>query len=136
MELEALNKTAHEFQSHGAQMYAVTLQSPEFNREVVKKYQMAFEILSDEGGRYCEQLGLVFELPSELQELYDSFGIKLNEFNSDGTWRLPMPARYIVGQDGIVFDAEVNPDYTVRPEPDETLDKLQRLQLGSTGVHA
>jgi hypothetical protein len=47
-----------------------------------------------------------------------------------------MPARYIVGQDGIVFDAEVNPDYTVRPEPDETLDKLQRLQLGSTGVHA
>jgi hypothetical protein len=38
-----------------------------------------------------------------------------------------MPARYVIGQDGVIAYAEVNPDYTHRPEPRELLPVLERL---------
>jgi hypothetical protein len=38
-----------------------------------------------------------------------------------------MPARYIIGQDSVIKDAEVSVDYTTRPEPEETLKKLDML---------
>jgi hypothetical protein len=33
----------------------------------------------------------------------------------------------VIGQDGIIAYAEVNPDYTNRPDPSELLPTLQRL---------
>lgn len=37
-----------------------------------------------------------------------------------------MPARYVVGQDGVIFYSEVNPDYTHRPEPEDMIPELQQ----------
>lgn len=39
-----------------------------------------------------------------------------------------MPARLIVDRDGIIRYADINPDYTVRPEPEETLEALKALK--------
>jgi hypothetical protein len=36
-----------------------------------------------------------------------------------------MPGRFVVGQDGVIHYAEVNPDYTRRPEPAEMLALLR-----------
>jgi len=44
--------------------------------------------------------------------------------NGDPSWTLPMPARYVIGQDGIILYAEVNPDYTIRPDPEDLLPVL------------
>jgi len=38
-----------------------------------------------------------------------------------------MPARYIVDTGGTIRYARVNADYTVRPEPSETLEALRGL---------
>ena len=38
-----------------------------------------------------------------------------------------MPARYIVDKDGVIRYTRVNADYTVRPEPSETLEALRAL---------
>ncbi len=40
---------------------------------------------------------------------------------------LPMPARYVVKQDGIIVAADFDPDYTVRPEPQKTLADLKEI---------
>ena len=45
----------------------------------------------------------------------------------DDSWTLPMPARFVIGQDGSICYAEVNPDYTRRPDPEELLPVLERL---------
>ena len=42
-----------------------------------------------------------------------------------------MPARYVIGKDGVIAYAEVNPDYTRRPEPAELLPVLDRLRLST-----
>jgi peroxiredoxin len=39
-----------------------------------------------------------------------------------------MPGRFIIDRSGIIRYAEVNPDYTVRPEPEETLSVLEKLR--------
>ncbi len=59
--------------------------------------------------------------------MYTSFGIDLERFNSDGIWRLPMPARYVISQDAVIRSTDVNPDYTIRPEPDETVEFLRKM---------
>jgi peroxiredoxin len=62
-----------------------------------------------------------------LVELYKSFKNDLPAFNDDPAWVLPMPARYVIGTDGIIAYAEVNPDYTQRPDPSELLPVLDEL---------
>jgi peroxiredoxin len=41
---------------------------------------------------------------------------------------LPMPARMIIDTNGIVQHTAINEDYTVRPDPEETLTALKALQ--------
>ncbi|CAG9250972.1 hypothetical protein PCAR4_290077 [Paraburkholderia caribensis] len=40
-----------------------------------------------------------------------------------------MPARYVIDQKGIIAYAEVNPDYTRRPDPQELLPILRMLKV-------
>src|SRR5258707_378077 len=72
--------------------------------------------------------GIRFALQDYLVELYKSFKNDLPTFNDDPSWVLPMPARYVIGTDGIIAYSEVNPDYTQRPDPSELLPVLDRLQ--------
>jgi peroxiredoxin len=39
-----------------------------------------------------------------------------------------MPARYVIGQDGVIAYSEVNPDYNQRPNPSELLPVLKSLR--------
>jgi len=39
-----------------------------------------------------------------------------------------MPTRYLIGTDGAIAYAEVNPDYTRRPDPEELLPVLSPLK--------
>ena len=71
--------------------------------------------------------GIRFALQDYLIELYKSFKNDLPVFNDDPSWVLPMPARFVIGTDGIIAYAEVNPDYTQRPDPSELLPVLDRL---------
>ncbi len=43
---------------------------------------------------------------------------------------LPMPARYVIGSDGLIAYGEVNPDYTQRPAPSDLLPVLDRWRAG------
>ena len=43
-----------------------------------------------------------------------------------------MPARYVIDRGGVIAYAEVNPDYTQRPDPSELLPVLDRLQMSPT----
>ena len=37
-----------------------------------------------------------------------------------------MPARYVIAPDGVIVYAEVNPDYTRRPDPSDMLPAIAR----------
>lgn len=88
---------------------------------------MTYEGLRDLGNRVAEQYGLVFTLPEALQAIYGKLGIDLPKGNGDGTWRLPIPARFVIDRAGIIRAVDADPDYTRRPEPAQTIETLRRL---------
>ena len=89
---------------------------------------MSFELLRDLGNHAAEAYGLVFTLPDDLREIYLKFGIDLARGNGDGTWRLPVPARFVIDRRGIVRAVDADPDYTRRSEPARTVEILRGLR--------
>ena len=88
---------------------------------------MTFEILSDPGNEVAQRYGLKFQLPEDLRKVYLQFNIDLPKYNGDDSWTLPLPARLIIDQEGIIRYAEINADYTVRPDPEETIAALKNM---------
>lgn len=85
-------------------------------------------MLRDHGNQVSAKYGLVFTLPEDLRAIYLKFGIDLAKGNGDGTWRLPMPARFVIDRTGMIGAADADPDYTRRPEPAKTVEVLQTLR--------
>lgn len=99
-----------------------------FNREISQRHKLAYDVLSDPGNRIASEFGLTFKLPEDLRQVYEKFGIDLKKYNGDESWTLPMPARFVIDSKGTVRAADVDPDYTVRPEPAETVRVLEALR--------
>jgi peroxiredoxin len=125
LELEALEQAHSEINSLGASLLMISPQTEEHSRTFVKIKKLSMEILSDPDNQTAEKYGLVFTVPEDLKQVYLKFGTDLLKYNGDDSWRLPMPARYIIDQDQVIRYAEVNPDYTIRPDPSHTINELK-----------
>ena len=111
----------------GANMVAISPLLPKYSRQFKKNNGLRFEILSDEANRVAESFGLKFAFPDYLIEVYRGFGADFERFNGDDSWTLPMPARYVISKEGKIVSADFDPDYTIRPEPSETVKELKAL---------
>ncbi|HWX56895.1 MAG TPA: peroxiredoxin-like family protein [Bradyrhizobium sp.] len=128
LELQALQAALPEISARGASLVAISPQTAANSRKSQRDNQLGFPILSDVGSEVANAFGIRFALPDYLVEVYRSFGNNLPAINDDPSWVLPMPARYVIGSDGVIAYAEINPDYTQRPDPSELLPVLDRLR--------
>lgn len=129
-DLQALEEVQPQIEARGARLVAISPQTPANSRKSQRDNKLSFPILSDTGAAVADQFGLRFSLPDDLIEVYRQFGNDLSKINNDPSWVLPMPARYVIGPDGVIAYAEVNPDYTRRPDPSDLLPALDRLRAG------
>ena len=111
----------------GGNLVAISPQMPGINLKLIQEKGYGFDILFDAENTYTDQLNLKFVLPPQLQKIYGGGGIELPKFSGDDSWSLPMPARFVIDAGGTVRYSEVNPDYTRRPEPEETLAAMKAL---------
>jgi peroxiredoxin len=132
MELEALEQIHSDVKALGGEIVVLTPELERYTRAMHKKLNLTFDILTDLHLKIAEQFRLVFTLPDYLRDLYKSFGSTLDRFNDEPEYRLPMPARYVIDKQGIIRAADVNADYTIRPEPSETVKHLRGL--GAVGA--
>ena len=128
IELEALNEVLPQIEESGSRFVTIAPQLEASAKKNKESKNLDFDILVDEGNNYAKQLGIVFSLPQDLREVYTNFKIVLPDHNGDDSWTLPMPARLVIDQSGVVVYANINPDYTERPEPSEVIQVLQALQ--------
>jgi peroxiredoxin len=127
LELQALQQALPEITVRGASLVAISPQTAPNSRKSQRDNKLGFPILSDVKSEVANAFGIRFALPDYLVEVYAGFGNDLSKVNDDPAWVLPMPARYVIGTDGIIAYSEVNPDYTRRPDPSELLPVLDRL---------
>jgi peroxiredoxin len=131
LDLQALEEASAAIRGLGADLVALSPQIHANSRKAQTQNNLSFPILSDHGGAVAAAFGLRFRLPDDLIALYQAFGNDLPLVNGEPSWTLPMPARYIIAPDGVIAYAEVNPDYTRRPDPAELLPTLQRLRTAA-----
>jgi peroxiredoxin len=129
MELEALQEVDSEVRVLGARVVALSPELERYTRSVHKKLNLTFDILTDLHLKTAEQFRLVFVLQDYLRDLYKAFGNSLDRFHDESEYRLPMPARYVIDKEGIIRAADVNTDYTIRPDPSETVRLLRTLSV-------
>ena len=127
MELEALQQIHPQVRELGGQIVVLTPELKRYTRALHRKLNLTYDILTDLHLKTAEQFRLVFTLPDYLRDLYKSFGSTLDRFHDESEYRLPMPARYLVDKQGIIRAADANADYTIRPEPSETVSELRKL---------
>lgn len=87
-------------------------------------------MLSDAGNEVARRFGLVFTLPERLQTIYRQFGADVEAANGDARFELPIPATYVIAQDGSIVHAFVDTDYTKREEPGAVVERLRRMAAG------
>ncbi len=121
LEIKALENYAKQFLAEGAKIVVISPQAQESNQRTVEQNNLSFDVLMDAGNNYADKLNISFTLAKEIKAIYSGFGIDLAAHNGDNSWTLPMPTRLVVSSDGSIVAADVNPDYTQRPDPSETL---------------
>ncbi|GLQ49929.1 peroxiredoxin-like family protein [Dyella flava] len=126
LELQALQAALPMIQQAGANLVAISPQLAVNSQKSERINQLTFPILSDPNNQVADSFGLRYALPDYLVELYKQKKNNLPAFNGDDSWTLPIPARYVIAPDGTIVYAEVNPDYTQRPEPEDLLPVLSR----------
>ena len=125
LELKALNDYLPKFKAHNAQLVAVSPQLPDETLSTAQKNELEFDVLSDVSNTVANQFGLLFTLDERIQSLYTGFGIDFEHYYGDKSFKLPLPATYVINQDGIITYAFLSEDYTLRAEPEDVLNALQ-----------
>lgn len=128
-DLQALQAELPAIEAAGGTLTAISPQTAANSRKALRDSRLTFPILTDRGNEVAAAFGLRFRMPDDLIAVYKGFGNDLAVVNGEPSWSLPMPARYVIGADGRILHAEVNPDYTRRPEPSTLLPVLRQGAL-------
>jgi len=127
LELNALQLALPEINARSGSLVAISPQTPERSAETARLSRLSFHLLTDRGNLFARELGLVYRLPAVMQTDYQKKGLLLPAINGDDSWELPIPATYLVGQDGVIVDAFLDADFYHRKDPQELVEELRKL---------
>lgn len=121
LQLRTFQARLEELVSRGAQLVAISPQTPDHSLSMAGKNSLAFPVLSDVGAHVIDRYGLRYEVDADLRALLEAAGTDLAGHNGSGGWVLPAAATFVIGSDGEVRYARVTGDWTERAEPAEVL---------------
>lgn len=125
LQLRAYQAALPQMVALGARLVAVSPQLPDNSLGTAEKNALTFDVLSDVGNVVARRYGLVYALPPELREALRSNDKALSRINGDENWELPVPATYVIGEDGRVMLASLHIDYRTRLDPEVILGALR-----------
>ena len=127
LEFKALSDILPEIEARGASLIGISPELPDISLSTIEKHNLPFEVLSDVGNKVADKYGLVMTVYEELRPLYKQWGIDVPISNGDESYQLPIPATYVIKQDGSIQACYVNKDYTMRMEPEDILGALESI---------
>jgi peroxiredoxin len=133
-ELEAWRDLHSELRKMGALLISVSPQTTRQNNFTLQQHGLRYPLLSDPGASLAEKFGIAYTIPEPHRRYYRSILINI-PFNNAGlsyhnateaSWRLPLPAVFVIDQTNTITFAEAHADFRVRPEPTDILAALNR----------
>jgi peroxiredoxin len=133
-ELEAWRNLHSHLREHGAILVAISPQTTRQNNFTHQQYGLPYPLLSDPGAEIAEKFGIAYTIPLDHRRYFQSILVNI-PFNNAGlnyhtateaSWRLPLPAVFVVDQNNTITFAEAHADFRVRPEPADVFATLDR----------
>jgi peroxiredoxin len=129
-ELETWRDLYRSVRERGALLVGISPQNEKQSDFTIQQHLLPYPLLSDPGCRVAEKFKIAYTVPEMYQEYYRSILVNIPFINGDESWRLPLPATYVLASDRRIVYAEAFADFRVRPEPDEVLNALSGLRFG------
>lgn len=132
--LEAMKPAANQL---GAQLVAISAQTPEKTARTQEKFGISFPVLSDKNMQVTKAYGVAWQIPPKDRQgfatwLDKSTGQSLNDYQDirqvTDKFTLPVPATYVIAPNGDIVYAHVDENYQNRAEPGTVLDALKALK--------
>ena len=113
-QLAGLQQVEGTLKSLGYRILAISPDKPEKLKESVGKNELTYTLLSDSGMAAAKAFGIAFQVDDETLLKLKGYNIDLEAASGEKHHGLPVPAVFIIGQDGLIRFAYANPDYKVR----------------------
>ena len=124
IELRTIAAYHREISALGAEVVSILPDRQKFVKALAADTAGSMSILTDIDNGYALSLGLVMWLGDRLKELMGGRGIHLDAIQGNEGWYVPLPATFVVGQDGRVRARHVDPEFRTRMEIDDILTAL------------
>jgi peroxiredoxin len=134
-ELEAWRELQSELRRRNALIVSISPQTTRQNNFTLQQHALPYPLLSDPGAAIAEKFGIAYTIPPEHRRYFQSILINI-PFNNAGlsyhnateaSWRLPLPALFVIDRTNTITFAEAHADFRVRPEPADALAALDQL---------
>jgi peroxiredoxin len=122
---DALAKAQKDIVAEGGQVVAVMPDRQQFAAEFKSELRAPFPILTDLDNGYALSLNLAIWVGEEMERFISAAGWNVPKFQGNNSWFLPIPATFVVGQDGHVKARFVDPDYRKRMAIEDVLAALR-----------
>ncbi len=126
LELRALQDILPQLKELNAGLVAISPETPDNSLTTSEKNELDFTVLSDIDNTYAKSLGLVFQLPEKLREIYHAFNIHVDKHNNNKEYELPLPATYIVNKNREIIYSFAPEDYTERLDPEKIIEAITK----------
>ncbi|OGX92163.1 peroxiredoxin-like family protein [Hymenobacter coccineus] len=113
-ELSQLQDSLQVLTAKGAQVVVVTPETQDNIGKTVAKTKASFPIVHDQDFAIMKAYRTAFTVDEATAQKYQGFGVDLKQANGAAVNVLPVPATYVIGQDGTIRFAYFNPDYRRR----------------------
>jgi peroxiredoxin len=123
-QLMQLQDSLSMIEAKGATVVAVTPEIPASIDKTITKTKASFIVLHDTNLTIMKNYDVAFEVDAPTVERYAGFGIDLMGNNGNNGNALPVPAVYIIGEDGKISYRYFNADYKQRVSVSELLTQL------------
>lgn len=122
---DALADIEGEVGKAGGQLVVITPETQKFTRQLKEDARASYPILTDLDSGYALELHLAIQINDEKRNAMTAAGWDIAPFQDNNNWTLPIPATFVVGQDGIVKARFVDPDYRRRMDIEDMLAALR-----------
>ena len=111
----------------GAQLIAISPQTPDESLNIKEKNELSFEVLSDNGNIVAQKYTTVFKNADAAVNTMTALGFDFDAHYSDDARELPIPAIFIIEKDGrVAFAKAEGGDYRNRVDVSEIINVLKK----------
>jgi peroxiredoxin len=117
LHLSEMREAEAELRALGFAVWFMSIDKPELLVASLDEPDIGYSLFSDAQISATRAFGLAFRLDDGTVDKYKGFGVDVEAISGENHHVLPVPATFIIGQDGMINFAYANPSYDIRLHP-------------------